>query len=107
MTQRTEAAIRKACEEVGVLYAHFPYFACTDPAKMAILALARRIEVEREAGWQTMDTAPTDGTWVQTWGPHGYGIAKWAGEAFPCDPWDGAEYWQPIPAAPPKEPNNA
>ncbi len=102
MTQPSEEAIRKACEEAGVQWSpDLRKFWFTAESKL-VLALARRIEAEREAGWQTMDTAPTDGTWVQTWGPHGYGIAKWAGEAFPYDPWDGAEYWQPIPAAPPK-----
>ena len=46
MTQPSEQSIRKACEEIGVEYIH--YLRTTDQslARLAILALARRIEAE-------------------------------------------------------------
>ena len=56
MTQPSEEAIRKACEEAGVdanefiaLYQSAPGIVVNYPWMNAILALARRIEAEREA----------------------------------------------------------
>ena len=46
MTQRTEAGIRKACEEVGIGYGIFKRQVPGTMLHKAVLALARRIEAE-------------------------------------------------------------
>ena len=47
--------------------------------------------------WQPIETAPTDGTWVQLWGPDGY---RGCGCCWRNIDFEDATHWQPIPAGP-------
>lgn len=88
MTQPSEQSIRKACEEAGVKYVEDWRDWWAPRMQDLVLALARRIEAERE---------------VVAWMYEKKGI-----RAFPPNrqPWNVERGWieTPLYAAPPKEP---
>ena len=58
---------------------------------------ARGDPVARVVEWQPIETAPTDGTWVQLWGPDGY---RGCGRCWRNIDFEDATHWQPIPTGP-------
>ena len=66
-------------------------------AAIAALDAARGDPVAQVVEWQPIETAPTDGTWVQLWGPDGY---RGCGRCWRNIDFEDATHWQPIPTGP-------
>jgi len=92
-----EAGVAIGGEWIAVRVAH------ANDLYTAMLSAAPSMKGDEVRGWQPIETAPKDGTFVLTWDAESeHGIVRFFKpyELGGGDPWCGATHWMPLPEPP-------